>query len=184
MINLLPGNAKKELRAARANVTLLNYILMLGAGVIFLAVLCTAVYFVLNDTKSSAEVLIDENQSKSTELGSVQAQGESLRASLSSAKTILNQEVLYTKVITGIASLMPEGVVLDGLNLSPATFGSPTNLQIFAKSNEAALQLKDSLQSSSLFSNVNFQSLSTGSQSGTYPVNATLSLVINKSAAQ
>lgn len=184
MINLLPNTAKKELRAARANVTLLNYVLMLGAGVVFLAVICVSTYFILSSTQASAENFIKESQSKSTSFGSVQAQGEALRASLSSAKVILNQEVLYTKVITGIAALMPQGVVLDSLSLSPTTFGSPTNLQIYAKSNSAALALKDSLQSSSLFSNVNFQSLSSNIQSSAYPVSAALTLTINKSATQ
>lgn len=184
MINLLPDSTKKELRAARTNVRLLNYIFMLGLGIAFLITVCVAVFFVLNESKTSAENLISENQSKSTALGSVEAQGNALRLSLTNAKTILSQEVLYTKVLTGFASFIPEGVVIDSLSLSPTTFGTPINLQIYAKSNEAALALQDKLQSSPLFSGINFQSLSSRSQSSDYPVSATLSIVINKSASQ
>ena len=184
MINLLPDATKKELRAARTNVRLLNYILMLGLGVLFLIVVCGGVYLTLSSSKSSADSRINENQSKSSSYGSVEAQGAELRSSLTNAKTILDQEVLYTKVITRFADLVPEGVVINSLNLSPSTFGAPVNLQIYAKSNEAALSLKDKLQSSNLFSNINFQSLSSNAQSNTYPVSATLSIVINKSAAQ
>ncbi len=186
MINLLPDTTKKDIRAAKANVTLLNYMLILGLGVAFLVLICVGVYIVLGNMKADAERLISTSQSKSSAYSSVQAQANSLRASLSSAKTILDEEVVYTKIITGIAALMPSGVVLDSLVLSPTTLGAPTTLQFFAKTTEDALSLKDSIQSSPLFSNVSFQALSSTSstQSSDYPISATLSLTINKSASQ
>jgi len=106
-----------------------------------------------------------------------------LRASLSNAKTILTQEVDYTKVITAIAAAMPTGVVLDSLNLSPTAFGTPTTLHFFAKTTNDALGLKDKLQASTLFSDIKFQSLSS-SQGGDYPVSANLDLTINKEASK
>jgi len=184
MINLLPDEAKKEIRAARTNIRLRNYLLMLGIGVIFLVGLCFAVYLALDGEKASAEAIINSNRSKSTSYGSVEAQGNMLRTSLTTAKSILDQEVLYSKVITGIAALTPSGVVIDGLSLAPTTFGGPLSLQVYAKSNEAALSLKEKFQSSPLFSSVNFQSLSSSTAAGAYPVSATLSVVINKSAAK
>jgi len=184
MINLLPDNAKKELRAARTNVRLGNYLVMLGIGLVFLGGLCFAVYLALDGEKSSAEAIINSNRTKSTSFGSVEEQGNTLRTSLSTAKTILDQEVLYSKVLTGIAALTPSGVVIDGLNLAPTTFGTPLSLQVFAISNEAALSLKDKFQSSPLFSSVSFQSLTSSTVSGAYPVSATMSVVINKSAAR
>lgn len=186
MINLLPETAKKEIRAARANVTLLNYMLILGLGVVFLCFICVGVYFVLINTRDSAQKLIDINQSKTTTYSSAQIQGTELRNGLASAKTVLNQEVDYTKLITGIAALMPSGVVLDSLNLSPATFGTPVSLQFFAKTTENALTLKTNLQSSPLFSGISLQTLAStsGAAASVYPVSVTLGLTINKSAAQ
>lgn len=186
MINLLPDDTKKDIRAARANVTLLNYMLILGLGVAFLALICAGVYILLGNMKSDAERLISASESKTSAYSSVEAQASSLRASLSSAKTILDDEVVYTKIITGIAALIPDGVVLDSLMLSPTTFDAPITLQFFAKTTEGALALKDKIQSSPLFSNVSFQALSSTStgQSSDYPVSATLSLTINKSATQ
>lgn len=186
MINLLPDTAKKEIRAARSNVTLLNYMLILGLGVTFLVLICIGVYIVLGNMKADAERLISANQARSSAYSSVEAQGTALRAGLSSAKTILDQEVVYTKIITGIAALMPSGVVLDSLNLSPTTFGAPTTLQFFAKTTQDALNLKDKMQASPLFSNVSFQALASTSaeQASEYPVSATLGLTINKSASR
>jgi Tfp pilus assembly protein PilN len=184
MINLLPEESKKEIRAARTNVTLLNYIIILFLGIAFLVLICIGVYFVLTNTQADAERLINVSKSKSASYTSVAAQGSALRAGLSSAKTILDQEVVYTKILTGIAALMPSGVVLNSLNLSPSVFGTPTTLQFFAKTTKDALALKDSVQTSPLFSNVSFQTLSNSSQSSDYPVSATLSVTINKASAR
>ncbi len=184
MINLLSEAAKKDIRAARTNVKLLNYIIILGFGVVFLIIVGTVVYFVLNNTQANAQKLISLNQSKSAAYTSVEAQGNTLRSELSSAKTILDQEVVYTKIITGIATLMPKGVILNSLSLSPATLGAPVTMQFFATTNAAALALKNSFQSSPLFSNVTFESLSSTGGEDSYPVNVSLSLTINKSAAQ
>lgn len=183
MINLLPDESKKEIRAARTNVTLLKYIFVLGAGVVFLAAIAGSIYFILLGTQTSAESIIKNNQSKTSAYSSAQEQAQALRAGLANAKAILDKEVRYSKVITGIAALMPEGAVLDSLSLSPATFGTPTTLTIYAKSTEAALAVKNNFQTSALFSNVTFVSISSGAQGGSYPITASLSLTINKDAA-
>jgi len=184
MINLLPETAKREIRAARANVTLLNYMLILGLGVVFLGFICVGVYFILLNTRDSAQALIDANKSKTTTYSAAQVQGTELRSGLANAKTILDQEVDYSKLVTGIAALMPSGVVLDSLNLSPSTFGTPITLQFFATTTQKALDLKNNLQRSPLFSGISFQSLANtaGATATTYPISASLGLTINKSA--
>jgi Tfp pilus assembly protein PilN len=183
MINLLPDDAKREIKAARTNVTLLKYIFVLAAGVAFLCVVAGGVYFILLGTQTSAESIIKDNQSKTSSYSSAQEQAQALRAGLASAKTILDKEVRYSKLITGIAKLMPQGAVLDSLSLSPATLGTPTTLTIYARSTEDALVVKNNFQTSPLFSNVTFVSISNTSQAGSYPITATLSLTINKGAA-
>lgn len=185
MINLLPDTAKQDLKAAHTNIFLLKIIFVLGLGVAFLCFISIGVYFILMDTKATAENVINLNQQKTASYSSVQEQAFTLKASLSNAKTILDNEVRYTKLLTTIASLMPEGTIIDSLNLNDTLFGTPTNLTVYAKSTEAALKLKDSFQSSPLFTNVSFETIagSTG-QSGDYPVTATLSLTINRGMAK
>ncbi len=186
MINLLPDAAKREIRAARTNVKLVRYILVLAAGIAFLGIVTFGVYTVLMGTKASAESIIQSNESKTSSYASTEAQAQSLKTSLANAKNILDKEVQYSKVITGIAALMPSGTVLESLTLTPTTFGTPTTLTIHAKSTDDALSLKDKFQTSALFSNVSFVSLtnSAQSQSTSYPITAVMSLTINRSAAQ
>ncbi len=186
MINLLPDTAKREIRAARTNVRLVKYIVVLVAGVGFLGLVSFGVYTILMGTKASADTIIQTNQSKTSAYASTETEAQSLKASLANAKSILDNEVQYSKVITGIAALMPSGTVLDTLNLSSTTFGTPTTLTIHAKSTDAALSVKDKFQASPLFSNISFVSLSNSAQgqTGAYPVTAVMSLTINRSAAQ
>lgn len=184
MINLLPYEVKQDIRAARMNVTLIRYIVVLAIGMVFLAVIAFGVYTILMDTKASAENAIKDNQAKTSSYASVRDQASTFRTQLSLAKTILDKETRYSKVITGIAALMPAGTVLDSLALSPTSFGAPTTLTVYAKTTADALAVKDSFQSSSLFSNVSFTALSNSAQSKDYPITASLTVTINKGAAQ
>lgn len=185
MINLLPDSTKREIRAARTNVVLRRYVTVLAAAMIFLATVGYGVYVVLMDTQTSAENTLKDNQAKASSYLTSKNQVASFQASLATAKATLDKEVRYSKVITGIAALMPTGAVLDSLNLSTTSFGTPTTLTVYAKTTTAALAVKDNFQSSPLFSNVAFVSLSSASQqSKDYPITATLSVTINRGAAQ
>jgi len=186
MINLLPDDAKKETIAARSNVVLTLYIVILALGVAFLAFISAGVYVVLVSTQAAAEQRIADNSTKTNSFSAIKAQADGLRASLSNAKTLLDKEVAYSKVVTGIATVVPTGVVIDSLTLSPATFTGPVTLQVYAKTTEDALRFKDNLSRSILFGNPSFVSLSNtaGAQASNYPVSATLTVTINKGAAK
>lgn len=186
MINLLPDTSRQELKAAHSNTLLLKYIFTLGLGLAFLSFICGGAYFILMDTKASAENVISLNQEKSSSYSTSQNQATTLKTSLAKAKSILDSEVRYSKLLTTIASLMPAGTIIDNLNLNDNLFSSSTSLTIFAKSTTAALKLKDNFQSSSLFSNVTFQSItdSTTVQADGYTVTAVVNLTINKGAVK
>ncbi len=182
MINLLPYETKSEIRAARSNVTLMKYIFVVLAGVAFLAAVAGGVYTILMSTKSSAETIIQGNQSKTNSISASQSQAASLKASLANAKSILDQEIRYSDILTKIGSLMPSGAVIESLNLTPDSFGKPTTLTIHAKSTDDALAVKDKFQTSPLFSNMSFVSIANDNSGQTtgYPITAVLNVTINK----
>jgi Tfp pilus assembly protein PilN len=186
MINLMPPNEKRQLRAARTNSLLLRYNFLLLGAMAFLGVAVTLTWVYLSTAKATAETTQAENDARVSTMRSIETDAQKLRANLSIAKQILNNEVTYTKVIFTIASLMPRGTVLDGLNLDSKTFGTPAPLVAKAATYETALALKDSLQSSPLFSDVHFQSITsnTGSQQLQYPLTVTFSVTLKKDAAK
>jgi Tfp pilus assembly protein PilN len=182
MINLLPENYKKELGAARANVVLLRYNIITLSAIVFLMLACGIFYVMLSENQRVAEEASQANVAKASGYNDTKKQADDYRSNLVTAKQILNNEVNYTSVVFGITSLLPNGVILDNVNLSAKDFGSQTIFAAHAKSYDAVSQLKQNFQNSKLFSNVYFQNISNGADSSNkdYPISVSISVKINK----
>ncbi len=183
MINLLPPEMKRQTAAARANLLLLRYNILLLGAVGFLIAAIGLVYVYLGNEKRVAENTIASNVAKAGDFGSVEAEANAFKQSLANAKQILDSDATYTKVILEIAGVLPAGVVIDTLSLDSQTFGTPTSLAANVRDYATVLRLKDSLQASAIFSDVSIQTISDGG-SGDYPLTATFSVTIRKDAAQ
>ncbi|HET6746873.1 MAG TPA: PilN domain-containing protein [Candidatus Saccharimonadales bacterium] len=186
MINLLPAEEKRQLRAARTNTLLIRYNIALLCAGVFLSIALGVVYVYLGTAKANSEQIISDNKAKASGYAAVESEANIFRSNLAIAKQILENEVTYSKVILAIANLLPPGTTLDKLSLDSSTFGTPTTLSAQAKSYENALALKDAFQKSSLFSDVHFQSITSnvGTQSGAYPYTVNLDVTIKKDAAK
>jgi Tfp pilus assembly protein PilN len=185
MINLMPDIDKKEIRAARANVILGRYIYIVLLAFAFLLLLLTGSYVVLTQTKDSATKLMDANSSKAAVYSATRAQVDELSSRLVQTKTILNQEVLYSNVLMNIGQQMPAGTVLDKITLNSASFtGTPVTLKAYAKTTANAVALREKFQSSPIFTNVNFSSVTDSAGIPGYPVSVTMTLVVTKAATR
>lgn len=186
MINILPDDTKVQLRAARSNVLLLRYIFVVILSSAFLGFVIYGSYWLTNQTKDSYQQLIEANDTKAAVYSSTKAQVDSLSASLSEAKGILNQELLYSNALTNFASQMPANTVIDEISLETASFGAaPMTLKIYAKTTNDAVTLRERFQASPFFSNVSFQTISDSSAGlAGYPISATITLTLNKAIAQ
>ena len=183
MINLLPPEEKRQLRAARTNTLLLRYNVFLLGALAFLGLAVGVTYFYLSSTRAGAESVISENRARVANFAEVQSQADIFKANLAIAKQILDNEVTYTKVMLSIAALMPSGTVLDKLNLDSQTFGTETTLAARATNYENALKIKEAFETSPLFSNVHFQSIGSGGQAP-YTLTVNLNVTIKKDAAK
>lgn len=189
MINLLPDEYKSEIRAGRANVILMRYILIMLAAVIVLSGLVAGSYVVLNTAQLNAEAKVEENQERVANYQDVRIQADAFRADLAIAKSVLDSDISFSKLIYKIASIVPSNVVLSDLTLDPKSFGSNVTMNANAKTFDDATKLKDAfMKSEDVFSNVQLQTIRSGDEgtSGTdeYPVQVNLSVVINKGALQ
>jgi hypothetical protein len=183
MINLLPDERKAEIRAGRTNVLLLRYIFITLTAVVVLGGLLAGSYVVLDGAKQSAQLKVSENQSRVSAYNDVRSQADSFRKDLATAKTVLDDDTSFTGLIYKIANIVPRNVILDDLNLDPATFGSDTTITASAKTFADAGKLKDSFtKNGEVFSSVQIQSL-TSSESAPdndYPIKVILKVVFNK----
>lgn len=185
MINLLPPETKSEISAARTNLLLLRYNIMLAAAILFAFLAAGVVYVFLTNTKAAAEQTVTDNESRVGDYASVESESETFKKNLANAKQILDDDVTYTKVILEISSLLPEGIVLDNLSLDSAQFGQPTVLAARAKDYPTAVSLKSALERSDLFSDVSLQTISdSGQVEDQYKLNVSLSVTIAKDAAK
>lgn len=185
MINLLPKTLKSEIRAARINVVLLRYIaiVLLAAGFIF-GLLATS-YTVLQQTYASAQVQIEANDTKAEVYANTQQQVQQLSAQLNEAKTILQNETRYSKLLVGIGQLMPEGTILESLPITPEfAAGNPTQLKAFAKRSADAVTIQESFKSSPLISQIAIQSTAETGGTSEYPIVISLSVSINPVGAK
>lgn len=189
MINLLPDERKQNMRAARMNVVLLRYNLFTLAAIIIVAIVCLGFYIILKTDQSNALSTSRTNSTQEAAFGDVKKAADNYRNNLTVAKQILNNSISYTDVIVAITKLLPKGVVLDSINLKAADFGQQTTFSAHAANYTAAIQLKQNFQSSKVFTNVFFQTL-TDANVGTagipdqqYPISVSISAKLNKAGA-
>lgn len=184
MINLLPDETKKSIKAARANTTLIKYIIFIGFSSLFLALACMTSYIILNDSKTSAEKTITNFQTKNSSYSPVTKQADDFILNLTKAKTILDEQISYSTIITGIANALPSGVILESpLTITNTTIGTPMALKAYAKTSSSETALKANFQKSSIFSNYNLQSVKDNSVDfSEYPYLISFNITINKAS--
>jgi Tfp pilus assembly protein PilN len=183
MINLLPPEEKRQLRAARTNTLLARYNILLLGAVAFLGLAIGIVYLYLSTTKAAADQTVQENTAQTNQYAGVLSEAQQFRSNLSIAKEILDREVTYTTVLLNIAQTMPEGVVLESLLLDSTTFGTETTLLASARNYDRALAFKDALQNSPYFTDAHFKTVDdTGS--GDYPLAVSLGVTISQEITQ
>lgn len=186
MINLLPDEHKKEINAGRVNVLLLRYITMMAIGILVLGGLVGGSYYVLDRTRLAALDRVESNESDVADYKLDQATADSFRSDLATAKTILDKEITYSKLIYKIADVIPRNVVLSNLTLDSEQLGSSATMTAKAKTYDDAINLKEALvRNTTLFTDVSFEAVTTTeseSTSNSYPVSISMKVTIKKEA--
>lgn len=184
MINLLPDETKQQLRAAHTNIALVKYLIFLGIAVGFLIMAFAVSYLFLANDKEAIKKLEDNSQSTLSLYSAAQNQLNTIRTNIATAKSIMDQQISYSDIITGIAAALPSGIVIDKLTIDNQTIGKPINIFALGRSAENVPLIKDNFAKSLLFSNYNLISVktNTGDTSG-FPVQISISITINKGTA-
>ena len=182
MINLLPLDAKKQTRAARANVILLRYNVLAVVAFIFLSIVLGIAYFYLANTKKQAEDSIAINASKESSYAKTKADAQVFRTELADAKSILSEEITYAKAALNIARMLPEGTSLDKVSINKESFTKPLDLTVNIKGEDQAVKLINNFERSPLFSQVKKGKISIGSSK--YPYVMNLTVMMSKEAAK
>jgi len=187
IVNLLPQDSKRIIRAARNNVSLVKIILCLGFGVLFLIFVCGGLYLYLNQSKKNVERSSSTNSAVTVNSASAEAEtkANSIKASLQSAKTLLDAQVSYADIMTSLAAVMPSGSVVDKLSLNNDTFGKNITIAARVKSPDTITEMKSNIEKTKLFSNFTSDKIESVQSGATgYPFSVMISLTINKVASK
>ncbi len=183
MINLLPYETKQQTRAARTNLILFKDVIILSISVGFLAVACFITYFFINNT-----ALISKPTIVNTGSAAIQTESNTIKTNLANAKTVLGQHNYFSRVITQIASAIPNGSIINSLSLNEGSFGTTTNIQLLATTADKVSVLKTNFEApvaSKYFSDFKQASTSVSQDSAAkYPYVTNVSVTINRVTGQ
>jgi hypothetical protein len=163
MINLMPPQAKTAIIYARRNLRLLHW--TIGSICIIIAMGATVVVggFYIDGTKHSLTNSIEQTKStiQAQKLDQVQAQAQALSSGLKLVVQILSKEVLFSKLLKQLGTLMPAGATLGNVQLSNTVNGA-LDLTANAIDYKSATQLQVNLEDpkNNLFDKVDTTSLS------------------------
>lgn len=146
MINLLPPQIKSDLRYARLNLVILHWLAAMALGIGGIAgVVWAGQYYIQRSTKTyAAQVATSRERLKSQKLDETQKQVSDISNSVKLTVQVLQREVLFSKMLQGIGSVMPPGASLQNLSIGKIDGG--IDLQVQAVDYTTATQVQVNLQ--------------------------------------
>lgn len=182
MINLLPQEQQKEISAASANTLLLRYLILLICAMIFLLGALGVTYFSLDASARQADATKEQNERAAVGYQETQTAANTLRSELSSAKTLFDKEIRYSKILLHLSSLLPEGTSISEFSLDSETFSQPVTLSVRIGGKEQAQLLEKNFKGSPYVTNASLGNIKVSDDGSEYI--ADLVFTFTRSAAQ
>lgn len=130
--------------------------------VALLALLCGLIYglgfWILAQEKAATLEKIAAQSEQSRSYAEVEKEAEAFRSNLAIAKSILSKETTYSTFLTTLAAGLPSGTVLTQLSIGDANMSGPKSTMVVearTSNYSKTLELKNSLEQTSLFEDVN-----------------------------
>ena len=173
MINLLPEDTKKQLRAAHYNVILLECIVFLGVGILFLGIACGVSYIYLKNSDTSGS-------DKST-YAVAKKQLDSIKNDISTTNNILSERISYSSVVIAIAAALPANTTINQLSITSNISNTTATFQVNGSASVTTESLKADFSptKSPLFAGFNALSASSSNLSDNANVNAAINCTLN-----
>ncbi len=188
MINLLPSDTKRSLRAARLNVVLRRYIIYIAICLVSATVIFGVGYVLTSRERASAEQQLSDFESNNASYARIKQESEAFSKNLSIASTILSSEITFSEMIVTVAKILPSGTILTSLNVTTESAGEPMAINARVADPEGALRLKAALEESALFEDVSVATINSPVDDDTsdpisqkYPYTVVLNTRLSKS---
>lgn len=181
MINLLPPEAKNQIKFARRNSILIKWLGAIFVVMLLITAMNVFGQFYINQTanrlKETANVT--DQRIKEENLEQYKNNLNSLSGDMKTAVQILKKQLLFSKVFPKIGTTLPSGAVLSNVTLNSTD--TSLDLTILAKdqytANQAFTNVKDS--NNQLFSKTDLISIVCGDSNPSYPCTAQVKALLN-----
>lgn len=177
MINLLPPERKQAFLFARRNSIVLKTLFGLMAGFsILVLIVGGSVLFLQQETENYKEsIAISKSDLEKQDEAQTVARVQDISNSLKLVVNVLEQEVLFSKLLKQVGSVMPSGTVLKNLSLNGDLSGA-LDLESGAIDQNSASQVLINLQdpSNQLFKNADLVAITCDGTDPAYPCTVTL----------
>lgn len=165
-INLLDANAKRDLKAARLNVVLATYCVIVGIALICVVLLILFSHWWLTNKTATANTEQAEHQSQTSSYDSIRGQAATFSSNLGKIQSVLNNRSHYNTALLNIAASLPAGASVNNIALTPTFLTTPLQIIATTPTNQAALALKEKLSASPIYSKVTLDSVNCGGTNG------------------
>lgn len=177
MINLLPPEIKENIMYARRNTRLLRWLAAGGLAIVGMAAIILFGLFYIDNSVRDLQKNVNTTQEslKSQKLEESQKRVESISGNLKLIVQVLSKQVLFSKLIRQIGSVMPPRTVLSNIELSKLEGG--IDLVAKAQDYNSATQVQVNLRdpANKIFEKVDIVSVSCApSSEDGYPCTVTL----------
>lgn len=194
MINLMNVEQKRDIRAARTNVLLLEYSAMLLVLAVTTAIIYGIGFWLVAQEKQAVTEKLESQGAQSASYKQIEARADTFRKNLAIAKQILDKETSYSSFLTTLAKDIPRGAILTNFSIGGqnGTVKNQKGMTLDARTNsyETMLLMKQKLEESPLFENVNIVDVNrpedisklTGLE-GKYPYEASFNVMLSNQRA-
>lgn len=176
MINLLPPTTKEGIVYARRNSQLRRYCLLIVLVMFGIAVIAVAGGWHISRTQASYEQQLAQSKSviENRKLGSVQEEAETIAENIKLTINVLSKEVLFSKLLKQIGSVMPANTSLNDLKID--TDESAITLSALAQDYSTATQIQVNLSdpANKIFKSADIISINCDNTDQRYPCTVSL----------
>lgn len=177
MINLLPPDIKEQYIYGRRNLTLRRWAIALGLGVGGVIVITFGGLFLMQKSILTyrKQVATSQQSLKDQQLDATRKHAAEISADIKLSVDVLSHEVLFSQLLSQIATVIPPNTSLTDLNISQTQGG--IELKAVSADYTSATQLQVNLQdeNNKIFSKADIQSITCGnSNDPRYPCQVTI----------
>ncbi|HEY1063765.1 MAG TPA: hypothetical protein VGE30_00525 [Candidatus Saccharimonadales bacterium] len=179
MINLLPPDIKQSYGYAQRNVGLLNWVIAAALSLAGIGIIGTYGWLTMRQHIMSADKQASTTQ-QALEVAKLKETNERVKDisnSLKLAQQVLSQEILFSKLLKQMATALPNGANLTGLNIADVSTGGALDVTAVTTNYTTATQVQVNLADpkNQLFAKADIQNITCDDPSNPrYPCKITL----------